>query len=127
MNQDNQRPIPYRNCTPFGYFSYFKISQKVLRQSPRLSHLPLDDLAIFSYGKSRFRAIHTISHFCGLLYPFDFLKQSIHFRLVVSLGANGRDVIAPPQVLHFQSPENLGFSPPCDGVLVLAPPPLFLL
>ena len=45
------------------------------------------------------------------IYALLRLKQSIHFRLLVSLGVKGRELIAPPQVAHCQLPENLGFPP----------------
>lgn len=38
------------------------------------------------------------------------LKQSKHFRLLVSRGAKGSEVIAPPQLAQVHLPANLGFS-----------------
>lgn len=44
------------------------------------------------------------------LYSLLLLKQSRHFRLLVSRGAKGSEVIAAPQLAHSQWPENLGRS-----------------
>lgn len=52
-------------------------------------------------------------------YPRLFLKQSIHFKLLVLRGVKGSEVIAPPHSAHFQSPATLVFSP---GVAGVAPP-----
>ena len=67
------------------------------------------------------KGVYTIPHFLFLLYPLDFLKQSIHFRFDVSRGSNGNDVIAALQPLHFQSPSNRGLSPLDDAGRVLPP------
>ncbi len=58
-------------------------------------------------------------------YALDFLKQSMHFRLDVSRGSKGREVIAASHPLHFQSPEKRGRSPSCFCGLD-SPPFLFL-
>jgi len=44
------------------------------------------------------------------------LKQSRHFRLLVSLGLNGSEVMDPPQPAQLQSPANFAFSPGVTGV-----------
>jgi hypothetical protein len=39
-------------------------------------------------------------------YLLPFLKQSMHFKLLVSRGVKGRDVMAAPQLAHCQLPED---------------------
>jgi hypothetical protein len=49
-----------------------------------------------------------------LFYALLFLKQSMHFKLLVSRGVKGSDEILPPQPAHCQLPEIFGLSP-VDG------------
>lgn len=51
------------------------------------------------------------------------LKQSRHFRLLVSRGVKGSDVIAPPQPAHCQEPENFGLSPEFEDGATAGPNP----
>jgi hypothetical protein len=44
------------------------------------------------------------------VYALLLLKQSRHFKLLVSRGSKGREVIVPPQVAHFHPPAKRGFS-----------------
>lgn len=63
------------------------------------------------------------------VYALDFLKQSKHFKLLVSRGVNGRLVMGPPHILQVQLPATFGLSvaaPFASGdpaVPVLAPLP----
>jgi len=74
---------------------------------------------ILKYKKPK--VILSVFYILNLFYCLLALKQSIHFKLLVSLGSKGKEEMLPPQPAHCQSPANLSFSPGLTGTAPAKP------